>query len=208
MGSGFLDCLNKWAPSEDGGLGFRLLRIKPGSYSVRILDAVPTKRDVHFESIPDERVICPQEGCLFCARNDKKTRMYYVNVLDRKDNTIKVLAFTKGVVDPLREVLAASEDPRGFDISIVRTGTSREDTRYEVSKIDRSPAVDVDNLKLYNIEKLLQPMDPDMMATKLNYRSVSKQRSTKKIRDLNAESDSTDNEVQNVLKGSDLEAPL
>jgi len=211
--SKFLECLNQWAASSDElGLGYSLLKLKEGTYKVRILDEFPISKDVHFESIVKRTIICPGAGCLFCARGDRISKRSYVNVLDRADNKVKVMPFSIGLKEPLSQILVeaakqlGTSDPRMFDLVIVRTGKGQSDTRYSVALSGGIEPLS-EEYTHHNLEEVLKPMPIDEMQGHLSH---SAQVTTRKIRDFNqihqsgvAERNSTENPIA-VADGDDI----
>ncbi len=97
-----------------------------------------------------------------------------MNVVDRKDDKVKVLIYSPAVLDEMakmvEKVSEGSEDketnhPKHYDVAIVRTGTTRHNTRYVATPIADQP-FEAGNYTPYNLGKLngLTPMPPQEMA--------------------------------------------
>src|SRR3972149_9290602 len=92
--------MSAWLDGKsEGRYEFPILKFQDGvTYQVRILDAVPVKRYVHFKSVKDRTVVCPGiDKCLFCMRGeDAAVNASHINVIDRMDGKVKVLRFYTG----------------------------------------------------------------------------------------------------------------
>jgi len=144
----FLEYADTWAAQRISSFGALILKVKEGRIQFRVLDNKPVKRRVHFQSVGNMQIICPEENCVFCARKDQVTVQHYMNVVDRKDDKVKVLIFSEAVLDAIadmvRIVSEGSDDketnhPRRYDVSVVRTGTTRQTTRYKATQIPDVP---------------------------------------------------------------------
>jgi len=173
--SPFLQACAEWKKAEQqkSSFGFVKLGIKAGvPIRVRFLDAAPLKRVLHYESLKGTTVICPEHDCLFCSRGDKRVDRFFINVVDRADDRVKVLEFSAALRDEMfemvKELAASGEskellDPRNYDLVITRTGTGK-DTRYAVAKMDGK--LTATDYKSYDLEKYLVPMNPKEMVNK------------------------------------------
>lgn len=171
MTSPFLEHHNKWSAKHDSGgsFGLPILKIKQGTMQVRALDDEPISRVLHFNSIGKRPVICPEDGCLFCARGDESTTQHFVNVVDRSDNKVKVLVYSAAVAreisDLIQSIAEKSEkpelnDPKNYDMRIIREGDTRKTTRYTiiaVEGVDFAP----DAYTRFDIKSKLKPMNVD-----------------------------------------------
>ena len=147
MSNEFLEHHDSWkAKHGQSDYGFPMLKISVGTIQFRVLDAVPTSRILHYKSVGNKPVMCPEDGCLFCARGDEATTQHYLNIVDRSDDKVKVLTYSKAASDAIaeciREVAKSATDsklnhPRNYDIELVRTGTGKKDTRYKAVAIKR-----------------------------------------------------------------------
>ncbi len=174
-----------WLEGTRSGLPFPLLKLKEGTYRVRILDAKPVKRGVHFESMANKAVICPgaEQGCPFCARRDKVQLRHYVNVLDRQDSRVKVVRYSSAMADRLADLIAVEGDPRLYDIQITRMGKGISDTTYAVAKTGETGPLTAGPLERFDLETLLKPMPVEEMRTQLHQQVATTDR---KIRDFYA----------------------
>jgi hypothetical protein len=211
----YLAALEKWMPdSTSDSAGFPLLRLNEGSYKVRILDESPVCRYVHFESMGKKPVICPGNDCLFCNRGDSKTLRIYTNVLDRSDNKVKVMVYSRALVgyidrdgnakDGLAALMKIAGDARLYDITIVRTGKSKDDTRYQVAKTGEIGAL-TEKITTYDLDELLKPMPATEQMTHLREKS---QAVSRKIREFTPNEDVVSSLKEDAIPISDGEAPI
>ncbi len=148
MSNAFLDHHDSWkAKHTVTSYGFPMLKTKIGTIQFRVLDNVPTSRILHFNSIGNRPVICPTDGCLFCARGDEKTTQHYLNVVNRATDKVEVLVYSAAAAEEIgnliREVAKSSNSkefnhPQKYDIELTRTGTGKKDTRYTAKAIKQT----------------------------------------------------------------------
>ena len=141
---------------------YPLFKMQEGvTYQVRILDMVPVKRYIHFNSISNRSAVCPGESCLFCAAGtDPAVSQAFVNILDRMDGKVKVLRFGvgKGLGSELAKLFSAEGNPMLYDIRIVRTGL-KKDTRYNLARINGEAEPSAEAVKgRHDLENILRPM--------------------------------------------------
>lgn len=181
MGNEFLEYHNKWASehSATSGLGVPILRIKAGTLQFRVLDKTPTGRMVHYKSVGNKPVICPVDECLFCARGDEVTSQLYLNIVDRADNKVKVLVYSKAAADAINELiqLVAKESgstknnhPENYDIKMTRTGSDRKTTRYKAVAVARDFSPEA--YTPVNLEEKLVPITVEEQKTKQTNREA------------------------------------
>lgn len=150
MSNAFLDHHNSWKANHDqgGGYGFPMLKVKVGIMQFRVLDEKPVSRVFHYRNNGGRPVICSEDECLFCLRGYKPTTQHFLNIVDRSDDKVKVLAYSAAAataIADLIEEVAKSEDPARsknshptkYDIELTRTGTTREDTRYKAVSVEK-----------------------------------------------------------------------
>ena len=127
---------------------FKSLKLEDGkTIRVRILEKPIQK----FQHYTDENriVMCIGKGCPFCSRKQIRADYYWANVLDRADNTVKMLRFPRGLLKPLAALVKKEGDPRSCDISISRTG-KKKGTSYVITRVENSEQVQRDSLRLYD----------------------------------------------------------
>lgn len=152
---------------QNGTLPFSLLRkLDEGTTVLWILDARPVRCYQHFNG-GKKLLICSEDNCPFCRDDTRREEFWFTNVLIRAKGKVKVWRYTKNPAGELHKVLSREGDPRKYDVGITRTGTGRN-TRYNIVRIEHKVPVQVDKSKLYDLEKLLQPMSEDEMKKYLN----------------------------------------
>lgn len=117
----------------------KFLKIEGGQYAdIHILDEHPTKILVHGGG--KDRVDCVGEGCNLCddpstSDDMRRQEKWKTNVLDRKDNKVKIWEFGSGVAGQIRSIaqmLAESgETVQSVDFRISATGAQKS-KRYTV----------------------------------------------------------------------------
>lgn len=175
MGNAFLEHHKKWATkTQKSSYGFPILKAKVGEIQFRVLDDKPTTYYVHFESMGKTPVICPEDGCKFCVRGDKRSVVHYINVVDREDNSVKVLTYSPAVSEEIATLIAEVSEttgsteenhPKNYDIRLIREGTTRQDTRYTAVKVD-DVSFTPSKYTPFDLKKHLVPMSPDKMDSK------------------------------------------
>ncbi len=139
-----------------------ILTLKEGKTTIWVLPTKPVCRSIHHVRVPQGKkhpVVCPGEGCLFCARSVVHEEYAYNYVLDRSDGKIKVLPITKKLVEALKDLVKRTDDPdlSNYDIVMTRTGKTFN-TRYKADRGENTETVQVDMSKLPDLEKELRPM--------------------------------------------------
>ena len=136
---------------DESGGGFRktvYLSTKPGKYTIRILDAVETKKYAHF--IKKGWIECLGEECPICANNKKilyehpedykddkgwcpRRARYFLNVLDRGDEVVKVLSCGPQLIEDLKVMSQSIRneqderiDIRLYDWDLIVKGEGRD----------------------------------------------------------------------------------
>ena len=139
------------------GLPFPLLRLKPGTAVIRMLDPKPLWRVQHFDG-GRALLICPEtSSCPLCQRGVRRERFGFVRVLDKTDGAVKVLRYSPVLGDRLAELIVQAGDPRRYDLCITRTGTGLA-TRYTISKGDEDQLqLDPRQAQVRDLARHLQP---------------------------------------------------
>jgi hypothetical protein len=148
---------------------FRFLPVVTGDpvrvTAVHYIDSVPGLEKMVVFACPRVEL---KQPCIACQKSEElaktgnpidRERAYrisaglrcYANVVNRKrtDNSVKVLAFGKGIWDALKAIRQNARmggdytDPteNGFDIIITREGTGKNDTKYAVAADRQSSAL-------------------------------------------------------------------
>lgn len=123
-----------WEPSSEESAAFgntSFLKLKEGDTNVRILGKYVFRNTHYIENAEYRHTICCGTNCPACEQGHTPKMYYYVNVLDRTDDKVKILRFPKSVKDKLKNVISKFGDISQLDICITRTG-SNLDTTYEV----------------------------------------------------------------------------
>ena len=128
------------------------LKLKVGDNKVRIVSEF-AKRVQHFKAGD-----CVGQGCQACLNVDNPPSSQYICwVIDRTDSKIKLAQFGMTIMKALK---ALSENPQyqfdivpGYDITINRVGTTKEDTKYQLlpdrvdTQLTASETVEVQKLE-------------------------------------------------------------
>jgi len=177
----FLDVCNAWKRTENEQSTFGYVKLRIGAdqrVQVRFLDAAPVKRFLHY--LNNKPIICPEHECLYCSRGDNAAPKFFINVVDRQDDRVKVLEFSLALRDQIIELVEslvtspekeAVSDPRQYDIVLSRTGKGQKDTRWGAAQLANVPFTS-GNYQPYELDKFLTPMDPELMVQKQNERPV------------------------------------
>jgi len=108
-------------------------------------------RNVHYNPEWKMKYIsCCGNGCPICEKGDLPKLHYYINVIDRKSNTVKIMKFGITLKRKFQNLNAKYGDLTQFDIIITRTGT-KLDTKYEVlPTMDKRPLTEEEKTKVLN----------------------------------------------------------
>ena len=111
------------------------LKLQNGENRMRIVSA-PSQLEIHWEEALDgskKKIICLGPKCPICKKGGKLQTKYQMKVIDRADNTVKVLECGKQIVKAIKGYAVDPDygDPTTYDIKIKKEGTGR-DTRYTV----------------------------------------------------------------------------
>lgn len=117
--------------------------IQPGENIVRIVSEFEKFQD-HWLEDKNKSVICvgKDNKCEQCAQKMKIRIQYFVWVIDRRDNKVKIMRYGWSIHKQLAELARgdkgeeyAFEDNPGYDISIEKQG-EHIDTRYVVNPLE------------------------------------------------------------------------
>lgn len=107
------------------------------------------------------------ERCPLCEKGDKRTFIFYISFIDRKDEQVKLMQKGKTVSNQLVALLKAygTVDAEGTisgtitdrDFVISRSGSKMNDTAYTIIPLDKSA--------LTTAEKKLEPVDVTLLVT-------------------------------------------
>jgi hypothetical protein len=98
-------------------------------------------------------IICSGDGCPACASGNLPKLHYYINILDRKDDKIKILKFGITLKRKFQNIVQKYGEITEYDIIITRTGQNL-DTKYEVLPMKDSKPI-TDAIKKYMIENFI-----------------------------------------------------
>lgn len=165
-------------PTEKRYTSNKIYLVAGKKLKVRVLDKAPVRAFLHFGSMGRRPVVCPQEGCPLCLRGENIATMWYINVLDREDDKVKVLEFKDQVREKIEKLMRELQktakssfdvDPRYFDLVLLRTGNTQNDTRYEAAKDGESDKGLPDDMynQRHDIGKVVRPMSVSEMRTRL-----------------------------------------
>lgn len=221
MSNAFLEEVDKWKAKhpKESAFGFPTLRLQVGTVQFRVIDEKPTIKFIHYGSVGSRRIICPEDGCLFCGRGDSRSEQHFLNVVDRADDQVKVLMYSAAASEEITELIkavaeenaknkvpASENHPRNYDIRVTREGTGKTDTRYTAAQVqgvefvaEKYTPIDLsDKLKSMPIEEMgkLQGMKEEAPA------------SGRKVREFDGqppEQAPPQPQIKTVIKEDDLE---
>jgi len=101
-------------------------------------------RNVHY--VPEAKmkyILCMGDGCPLCAAGNMPKLHYYINILDRKDENIKILKFGITLKRKFQNLVQKYGEITEYDIVITRKGT-KLDTTYEVLPMKESKVISED----------------------------------------------------------------
>jgi hypothetical protein len=111
-------------------------------------------RNVHY--VPESRmkyILCGGDKCPLCASGNLPKLHYYINILDRKDDKIKILKFGITLKRKFQNIVQKYGDITTYDIILTRTGVNL-DTKYEVLPMRESKPIS-DILRKYLLENFI-----------------------------------------------------
>ena len=108
-------------------------KIQEGDNLIRIAGK-PSKIEVHWEDTIDggkRRIVCPGAGCPICAKGSRPKSRYQCKVIDRRDNTVKMLDVGLSIISQIQAYAKEADygDPTKYDIKLKKEGKGL-DTRY------------------------------------------------------------------------------
>lgn len=88
---------------------------------------------------------------------------YAINVLDRKDNQIKIWQFSRTIKEDIEKFAEINGDPNGYDVVISRKGLTKEDTKYRVTPTMQVVPLTPEEqaLKLFALASIFKPTAVD-----------------------------------------------
>ncbi len=142
------------------------LKVKDGeSASIRILNERP--RQIFMVRVPvdgkqypvtldkgdNELIKKHNSGIKDEDKHLKIKKVNAVNVLDRRDETVKLWEFTETLKGDIHGMVEQWKKlPTGFDIALSRTGTTRFNTRYKVTITPNQVALTTEELALEKVD--------------------------------------------------------
>lgn len=171
------------------------LALKPGEYTIRILDAMETKKYAHF--IGRGWIECLGDDCPICL-NDKKILYehpedyakvqgwcprrprFYLNVLDRADGVVKVLSCGPQLIEDLKTMSKAIRnekderiDIRHYDWTLIVKGEGREkETTPSHKFFGKETEPEIGEQTLYDLNKCIIRLEPSEMLDVFNGASL------------------------------------
>lgn len=185
------------------------LKLTPGTtVQVRVLDEQPESRWQHW--LPQANhgkglsVKCNGKGCTVCTEiarmkqaGEKKkynsTKSHAINVLDRADNTVKILDKGQKIFEQLLNMLRQMGDLRGYDITITTTKTGSENTNVSYNVLPKFPPVPLTeaekNLTKYDLKELTKGFTNEQIEKLMNGANIEE--ATKEENQANSETSTT-----------------
>lgn len=181
--------------NEKNGTGAKYLKLEPGrSYRIRPVFK-PHVFYKYFVERPQggfgQAITDRPDGCVITKKyGEKPKQRFAVNVIDRSDNTLKVL---EGPITILKQFSTwasetgadpGSKDGGEFAIRVECPGNDRKKTKYHVTFINYSPFTDDEKKMIkegmYNLEEIYKPSSQDSIEQKLYGAEESSDSSTVK----------------------------
>lgn len=98
-------------------------------------------RNVHYSKDWGRNyIVCCGDGCPACATGNLPKLHYYINILDRKDDKLKILKFGITLKRKFQNIVQKYGDITTYDTIITRTGLNL-DTKYEVLPMRESKPI-------------------------------------------------------------------
>ncbi len=167
------------------------MTLSGGEYIVRILDSVETKKYAHF--VGRGWLECLDEECPICQNNRRilyenpedyrtvegwcpRRPRFYLNVLDRADNKVKVLSCGPRLIEDLKVMSKAIRnesderiDIRNYDWSLTVKGSGRDKEIIPSHRFfGKETEVDLQGQTLYDLDKCIITLTPSEMLDVFN----------------------------------------
>lgn len=174
---------NVGSNAQSNKLGF--IKIADGNnVKVRLVDEAPFIRYTHWINKLGRNITClGKDVCPICAEIARAkaadetpqyntSRKYVLHVIDRSDNTLKLLEGSGNMFDPLKAIQMDSDTPdlTQLDVKITRSGSGAQ-TKYTSFPMMASPLTPADEalmeLKI-DLEDKMKPMSLEALEALLN----------------------------------------
>ena len=142
-----------------GGNNVEYTKFPEGITKIRVVDATPNIRWIHWINSLKRSINCPGRGCPICEmrKNEKANKMEYTHNMSRRfalqvlnRNTGKLEMMEQGVTffQDLKDIMEML-DEKGkklidVDISVKRRGTGKDSTSYRIDIDEEYPLTDAD----------------------------------------------------------------
>jgi hypothetical protein len=204
------------------------MKLDPGQYTIRILEASATKRYTHFVNF--NSVECLGKDCTVCENNRRilyehpvdfreakgwspKRERFWVNVLDKTGETptLKVLSGGPTLFDDFKLMSKATRtdgdevvDIRAYDWTLLVSGTGRD---REVTPVPqyrgKNEPMSLDGLELYDLDNVLPKITAEEMVDFINGTSLKDiftlRRATSEVLNKTAETVDLEKEIQDSV---------
>lgn len=140
-----------WTDDSFDNGNTQYLNLKSGENRVRVVGS-PSRVEVHWEKTLDgskKKIVCLGNGCPICKCGHSPQIRYQVKVIDRTDNSVKILECGPQIIKEIRKYALDSDygDLSKYDIKIIKTGVSR-DTNYSVVAVPTKSDLTADEQKM------------------------------------------------------------
>jgi hypothetical protein len=164
------------------------LSLKPGEYVLRILDSKETRKEAHYLPATRTYVECLGDDCPLCQSNRKilyehpedyrdqkdwcpRRPRFYLNVMDKADNVVKVLSSGPRLIEDLKTMSKAVRneqderiDIRNYDWVLTVKGEGREkDITPTPRFFGKETSPEYGEQQLYDLDNCLVKLEADEM---------------------------------------------
>ncbi len=188
------------------------LSLKPGEYTIRILDPMETKKYAHYigrgwiECLGDECPICQNNKKILYENPEEYAKVdgwcprrprFYLNVLDKSDGQVKVLSCGPQLIEDLKVMSKSIRneqderiDIRHYDWTLVVKGEGREkETTPSHKYYGKETNPEIGEQTLYDLDKCLIKLTPEEMLDVFNGASLKDVFAVRKAKKQEAESE-------------------
>lgn len=197
------------------------LTLKPGKYTIRILDSMETKIYGHY-FVGRGWVACLGEECPVCQNNKKimyehpqeefnkiagwnpRRARYFLNILDKADSTVKVLGCGPQLIEDLKVMSQSIRneaderiDIRHYDWDLIVKGEGREKEITPSHKFfGKETTVEYNPDDLYDLDKCMIKLVPDEVLDVFNGASLKDVFALRKAKKETSKEETVDNDIQ------------
>ena len=150
---GFEDTPEEEKQFRGEGQDKNYLKLKPGKVRVHLLGK-PKFYRYHLLVGANREVVCPGEGCPICATGKLPGGRYIMNVYNYAKEEVQLFEFGRRLKGQIADVISEWGDPSRYDIALIRTGTTKSNTRYSAVPGKIKVKVDYSKLETPDLEKL------------------------------------------------------